>query len=373
LLTKDFNSLLTRTDDQVLQLLETPNPNFAMFPGAIETNVVPWVKPQPLPWKVSWSQSTQETKSQDAAPDALKNVTILYATRDGEIRITPKSVQQNAYFASYDIKDESGQKLVAGILNIGTPIVLSARASHAYYLSVIPRQPVRYILQVEDASLASGSYDGETKVLTLSGDPSFVQVLHIEGNEPIGTDEAEGGVTIQKPYVGANYIASLRRSGEYPQVRVLASLTGGWRFSIDPQNDLLEMGVTKVDYDDNGWTDTDGTSVWQAQGFPDYHGVAWYRRKFKLPPLEKGEQLQIYFSAVDGNAAVYLNGQKLRDHILGPAPTYTGWDKPFVSDIPLSLLSAGENALSVQVAAKSQDTASGITGGIAVIGKVPAK
>ncbi len=56
---------------------------------------------------------------------------------------------------------------------------------------------------------------------------------------------------------------------------------------------------------------------------------------------------------------------------MGPAPTYAGWDKPFVNDLPLAWLSPGENVLAVQVISKSPDTASGMTGGVAVVGLVP--
>jgi hypothetical protein len=373
LLDEKFSSPLTRTNEQVVALLAAPNPNFQMFPGAVETDPVPWVKPQPFPWQVRWTQLEEASAGENGIPDELRNTTILYATRDGEIRITPKSVKHGAYFASYHIKDESGQKIAAGILNSNTPILLPTKSGKAYYLTVIPRKPVGYVLEVANAALASGHYDSQSKVLALSGRPSFVQVLHIAGTEPIGANEEKGSVAIQKPYAGASYVATLRRSREYSQVRVLASLAEGWLFSTDPQNDLLNLGVTKLDFDDSQWKDIDIANVWQAQGFADYHGVAWYRRKFTLPQLAEGEQLQIYLSSVDGNAAVYLNDKKLRDHILGPAPTYSGWDKPFVSDIPLSYLSAGENVLSVQVAGKSQDTAGGITGGIAIIGKVPVK
>jgi hypothetical protein len=170
---------------------------------------------------------------------------------------------------------------------------------------------------------------------------------------------------IQNPYAGASYVSTLLRSGDYFKVRVLASLADGWTFSAHPQN------VTKVNYDGSSWKPIDITKVWQARGYSNYHGTAWYRRKFTLPPLTPNEQVQIYFDSIDGNAVIYLNGKKLRDHLLGPAPTYTGWNKPFVSDIPASWLTQDENVITVQVASKSLDTASGMTGGVAIIGKIP--
>ena len=194
LLPDDFHSALDRTNDQVIQLIETPSPNFALFPGAAETNLLPWIAPKPFPWKVLLDTTSQLRISKDALPNELKDTTILFASRDGEIRITPKSVTQGAFFASFNIKDASGKEVVKGILNQDTPIVFSAKANSAYYLTVIPRLPVKYTLQVQDALLASGSFDAKSQTLTLTGKPAAIHVFQAVGNH----NETSDAVSILK-------------------------------------------------------------------------------------------------------------------------------------------------------------------------------
>ncbi len=104
------------------------------------------------------------------------------------------------------------------------------------------------------------------------------------------------------------------------------------------------------------------------QGYPDYHGVAWYRVKFTAKPLKKGERARLYFGAVDGDTVVYLNGKKLTEHILGE--NYKGWDSPFSSSVT-SAMQPGENTLVVKVTSKNNTTASGIFKGIAIVAGTP--
>jgi beta-galactosidase/beta-glucuronidase len=76
-----------------------------------------------------------------------------------------------------------------------------------------------------------------------------------------------------------------------------------------------------------------------------------------LPALAANQKAILQFDAVDGNTEVFVNGQKVGEHIL--TPDYTGWDQPFHFDIT-DAVKAGQNVIAVQVASKSQDTASGI-------------
>jgi hypothetical protein len=368
LLPTNFSSALNRSNEQVINILETPNADFPMFPGVVQTNPDAWLSPKPFPWNVTLNKVD---KNSDAFPAALnENTTVLYATKDGDINLMPQLVTQGAYFASYEIKNQSGQRVRAGVLNAGAPISFPAKANQTYYLMVVPRTGVNYKIEIANAALADGAYDASTKTLNLTGKVASVEVFHVPGNSPIGYTEESGTVTIQKPFVGAERVAGLLRSGKYSTARVLASLADGWRFSPDPQNKLLAQDVTKPDYDDSSWKTINALSWWQPQGFSDYHGAAWYRKKFPLPSLQQNEQARIYFGSADGDVTVYLNGYKLMEHKLGPAPMYDGWNKSFTWNIPPAWLKPTGNVLAVEVTSKSETTASGITGGVAIIGRI---
>jgi hypothetical protein len=363
-----FTSPLSRDDAQISALLTKENDDFALFPGATTSDVVGWDKSKPLPWKVQLAAGAQPiaegSTPSGVAPGLADSQFLIYAARDGEIRIVPQLVTQGAYFPAYQLKDQSGATLQNGILQTGAPIVFRAKANSAYTLSIPSRKAVNYQLLVEDAAVASAGLQNGT--LTLSGPPAPVYVFYAPQSTPVGILADEKGVAIKKPYSGA--AAEKVMGADYTDVRVLNALDDGWKFSPDPQNDGIARGVLKADFDDSSWKPITALDWWQMQGFPDYHGVAWYRLKFQSKPLKEGERARLYFGAVDGNAVVYLNGEKLTEHTL--EPDFKGWDRPFSTYLGGSSnykLRPGENVLVVQVTSKNATTASGIFKGVAIV------
>jgi hypothetical protein len=356
-----FASPLQRSDAQINALLTAENPGFALFPGAATSDVVGWVKSKPLPWKVQTMPAAPPVVAAGSTPATLQdNQFLLYVARDGEIRITPQRVTQGAYFPSYQIKNQAGELILSGILSTATPIVIPARAGEAYVLEIPSRKAVNYQLQVANAALANGAIQDGT--LALTGKAAPVHVFYAPREAAIGVLEDEDAVIIKKPYSGA---AAARVMGDaYTNTRVLHALDDGWKFSTDPKNDGIARGVLKADFDDSAWAPISPLDWWQMQGFPDYHGVAWYRIKFNAKPLPKEDRARLYFGAVDGNAVVYLNGEKITEHTLGEG--FTGWDKPFSNSIT-DKLKPGENTLVVQVTSKNDTTASGIFKGVAIV------
>lgn len=353
----NYVSPLQRNDIQINELLTKDNPAFPNFPGAVTSEMGGGVSQQPLPWKVQLADTSVDKSTFKGLGDCKF---LIYAAKDGDIRITPEKVTQGAYFASYQIWDETGKPVTSGILNTATPIVFAAKAGSAYTLYLQPRKAVNYQLRIQDAAVASGNLSGDT--LMLSGKPAATYIFYAPGSTPAGVLEDGDAVVIKKPYSGA--AAQAVMGDAYTNTRVLYSLDENWRFSTDPQNDLLQRGVTNADFDDSSWKLVSPLDWWQMQGFPDYHGVAWYRIKFTAKPLPKTDRARLYFGAVDGNTVVYLNGKKLFDHVLGP--NFERWDQPFSGDVTYDV-QPGENTLVVQVTSKSKDTASGIFKGVAIV------
>lgn len=353
----NYASPLQRSDVQINDLLTKNNPAFPNFPGAITSEMGGGVSQKPLPWKVQ----KMDTPSDKSTFKGLgEGRFLIYAARDGDIRITTEKATQGAYFAAYQIWDQAGNKITSGILNTAQPITFAAKTGSAYTLFIQPRKAVNYQLRIENAALASGNLSGET--LVLSGKPAATAVFYVPQSAPIGVLEDGGAVLIKKPFSGA--AAQAVMGDAYTNARVLHSFDEDWRFSPDPQNNLLQRGVINANFDDSSWKLISPLDWWQMQGFPDYHGVAWYRIKFTAEALPKTDRARLYFGAVDGNTVVYLNGKKLFDHTLGP--NFERWDRPFSGDITHDI-KPGENTLVVQVTSKSKDTASGIFKGVAIV------
>lgn len=134
----------------------------------------------------------------------------------------------------------------------------------------------------------------------------------------------------------------------------IRDITKQWHFLADA---VEAQDVASPNFDDSSWKIIDGGKWWQKQGFPKYHGVAWYRKTVTLSAFSTNQKGFLVFDGVDGTCEVFVNGRKVGEHVVGK--NFTGWNKPFEIDAS-SALHAGKNVIAVQVTSKSQDTASGI-------------
>ncbi|MFA6568962.1 MAG: sugar-binding domain-containing protein, partial [Victivallales bacterium] len=136
-----------------------------------------------------------------------------------------------------------------------------------------------------------------------------------------------------------------------------------WSFATDAQDEGLMSGWMRTDFADQGWPLIDADHWWQDQGYPDYHGVAWYRRTVPPFTLEKGQKCFIHFGAVDGDACVFVNGRKVGERNLG----FGGreWDSPLYFEITEDLAVGKQNVIAVRV--KKNEYKSGIYKGVKII------
>jgi alpha-galactosidase len=77
-----------------------------------------------------------------------------------------------------------------------------------------------------------------------------------------------------------------------------------------------EQGWSKPEFDDAAWKEIKVGQVWQRQGFPDYHGYAWYRVHVVIPSTLKNnaswkDSLRIYLAHVNDVDGTFLNGVKI--------------------------------------------------------------
>lgn len=118
----------------------------------------------------------------------------------------------------------------------------------------------------------------------------------------------------------------------------------GWRFQTDPQQDGHLRGWFDPAFDDSAWAPIHIEEAWEPQGFK-YDGVAWYRGWFDLPDRPEHLAVEMRFGAVDECAWVWINGQYVGQHDLGPE----GWDRPFTLDVTSALRWGQRNQITVRV------------------------
>lgn len=118
----------------------------------------------------------------------------------------------------------------------------------------------------------------------------------------------------------------------------------GWRFQTDPKADGHLQKWYEPGFDDSAWTPIEIGKAWEDQGHT-YDGVAWYRGAFDLPAKPQCVGAEIEFGAVDEVAWVWINGQYVGQHDLGPE----GWDKTFALDVSNELKWGDKNQITVRV------------------------
>jgi beta-glucuronidase len=124
-----------------------------------------------------------------------------------------------------------------------------------------------------------------------------------------------------------------------------------YRFKERPENDAGAYWNNSTPKDPTQWTEhgykdpykIEVPGDWNSQDrqFLYYEGTVWYQRNFDKPPITAGEDVYLYFGAVNYEAHVYLNGKKLGMH--------KGGFTAFNFKIPVGLLKDKDNFLVVRV------------------------
>jgi sialate O-acetylesterase len=81
------------------------------------------------------------------------------------------------------------------------------------------------------------------------------------------------------------------------------TLMGNWKFSLSDDEEW-----SKEAFDDSKWENIAVPSSWEAQGFRDYDGFAWYRKKFTLPKDFTTQDMVVLLGRIDDMDEVYING-----------------------------------------------------------------
>ncbi|NDV79706.1 glycoside hydrolase family 2 TIM barrel-domain containing protein [Dysgonomonas sp. 511] len=126
---------------------------------------------------------------------------------------------------------------------------------------------------------------------------------------------SNASATQYQPETSVAGLYNLEKSG-----REVFDFNVGWRFS----RGNIE-GAEKTDFDDSNWDVVSTPHTVQlmpaeASGSRNYQGPAWYRKHFVIDKSLEGKLINIYFEAAMGKSVVYLNGQKVLEHLGGYLP-----------------------------------------------------
>ncbi len=134
-------------------------------------------------------------------------------------------------------------------------------------------------------------------------------------------------------------VAVVMCSEAFAQRPLRLSLDGTWLF----RPDSLKVGLQESWFADTAsraaWKPEPVPEYWESYpGLADYDGWGWYVRSVDLPGIPG--PMSLYFSGVDDEAIVWVNGVKAGEH--------SGYSEPFSLDLP-SCLREGANTIVVLV------------------------
>ena len=123
-----------------------------------------------------------------------------------------------------------------------------------------------------------------------------------------------------------------------------------WQFSTGDSIQWKESS-----YNSNHWKTIQSGLRWEAQGFPDYDGFAWYRKSILIPESLKKEALKnrgfnLQLGMIDDAAQVYINGKLITETGKLPPAYVSAYDKITNCDIPVQDIAFGKlNIIAIRV------------------------
>jgi len=128
-------------------------------------------------------------------------------------------------------------------------------------------------------------------------------------------------------------------------LRRIVSLSGSWKFTIgdDPR-------WASPQFDDSSWDQILVPDSWEKQGYDDYNGYAWYRKRFHSGSVPKNSPVYLVLGNIDDVDIVYLNGKVLGSNGSFPPDVVTAYGNRRKYSIPAGYLNeSGENVIAVRV------------------------
>ncbi len=101
-------------------------------------------------------------------------------------------------------------------------------------------------------------------------------------------------------------------------------------------------------FDDVAWDSIEVPAHWEAQGYPAYDGIAWYRTHFVVPPAMLRQEVVLLAGVIDDADETWVNGVLVGKTGKFPPDDQSAWDFPRAYILPKGLLKA-QNTLAIRV------------------------
>jgi glycosidase len=105
------------------------------------------------------------------------------------------------------------------------------------------------------------------------------------------------------------------------------SLDGNWRFKVDSLNKGISEGWFQKGINRSEWSSVAVPDYWDRYNLATYDGPGWYATTVNIEDTSRHQV--IYFSGVDDDADIWLDGEKIGNHV--------GYSEPFYVRLPAGI------------------------------------
>jgi len=152
---------------------------------------------------------------------------------------------------------------------------------------------------------------------------SEMRLLVTDGGDGVQGDHADWANAAVDDVITPQPVPQFSTAGFFAvsnSARTVGNFNPGWRFL---KADAVDAEQPK--FDDAAWEVANlphGLEILgeNASGCRNYQGPVWYRKRFDAAPPAAGGKVFVYFEAVMGKCAVWVNGRKVAEHFGGYLP-----------------------------------------------------
>jgi hypothetical protein len=120
-----------------------------------------------------------------------------------------------------------------------------------------------------------------------------------------------------------------------------------WRFRPDPERRGETDRWFTEDHDDAAWSALAAGATWEAQGFPDYDGVGWYRTEVAIPAAWAGSRVELRAFGIDDEYDLWVNGEHVAHY--GEPPDRSVWGWQTRAELGAKLRPGATNTIAIRV------------------------
>jgi sialate O-acetylesterase len=97
------------------------------------------------------------------------------------------------------------------------------------------------------------------------------------------------------------------------------------------------------EYNDDDWIEFSQPQLWETQaGWETFDGIAWYRKKVKIPANFDNRKASIWLARIDDSDITWINGVRIGE-------TYNQYNRVRTYKIPEGIIKKGENTITIRI------------------------